>query len=183
MSPGKYNFICFYLLTLLLFFSCHKKEKTYSETIAINDVKLPKAKPGDWRYSRDEEFQTFEDFQKLKKIKPEPGKNTVYLQPIGEFNELQKKEIELTSEYLSTYFQLQTKVLPVLSNTIFPKTVRRIFKDGQHQILAGYVLDSILIKRKPKDAAVLMESRKKIFIQDLNGIMFSASHHIRTVWE
>ncbi|SFN85090.1 archaemetzincin [Chryseobacterium oleae] len=161
MSLGKYNFIFFYLITLLLFFSCHKKEKTYIETIALNDVQLPKAKPGDWRYSRDEKFQTFDDFQKLKKIKPEPGKNTIYLQPIGEFNELQKKEIELTREYLSKYFQLQTKVLPVLSNTIFPKTARRIFKDGQEQILAGYVLDSILVKRKPKDAVVFMGITEK----------------------
>lgn len=161
MSQGKSNFIFFYLLTFLLFFSCHKKEKTYIETIALNDVQLPKAKPGDWRYSRDEKFQTFDDFQKLKKIKPAPGKNTIYLQPIGEFNELQKKEIELTREYLSKYFQLQTKVLPVLSNTIFPKTTKRIFKDGQEQILAGYVLDSILIKRKPKDAVVFMGITEK----------------------
>ncbi|KFF17040.1 archaemetzincin [Chryseobacterium sp. JM1] len=161
MNQGKYNFIFFYLITLLLFFSCHKKEKTYIETIAVNDVQLPKAKPGDWRYSRDEKFQTFDDFQKLKKIKPEPGKNTIYLQPIGEFNELQKKEIELTREYLSKYFQLQTKVLPVLSNTIFPKAARRIFKDGQEQILAGYVLDSILIKREPKDAVVFMGITEK----------------------
>ncbi|SHG63007.1 archaemetzincin [Chryseobacterium sp. OV279] len=161
MNQGKYNFIFFYLITLLLFFSCHKKEKTYIETIAVNDVQLPKAKPGDWRYSRDEKFQTFDDFQKLKKIKPEPGKNTIYLQPIGEFNELQKKEIELTREYLSTYFQLQTKVLPLLSNTIFPKTARRIFRDGQEQILAGHVLDSILMKRKPKNAVVFMGITEK----------------------
>ncbi|MDN3694842.1 archaemetzincin [Chryseobacterium tructae] len=129
----------------------------YFEAIAFNDVKLSTTpQPGSWRYNHDEKFQKFEDFQKSKKIKPEPEKNTIYLQPIGDFDELQKKEIELTREYLKIYFQLDTKILPVLSNTIFPKTVRRIFKDGQEQILAGYVLDSVLIKRKPKDAAVLM---------------------------
>lgn len=68
MNPGKYNFICFYLLLILFFFSCQKKEKSYIETINVNDLRLPKAKPGDWRYSRDEEFQTFGDFQRLKKI-------------------------------------------------------------------------------------------------------------------
>lgn len=161
MSPVKYNFIFLYLIPLLLFFSCQKKEKTYIETVALNDVQLTKAKPGDWRYSRDEPFQTFEDFQKLDKIKPEPGKNTIYLQPIGEFNELQKKEIERTRDYLSTYFQLSTKVLPVLPNTIFPKMARRIFKDGQEQILAGYVLENVLIKRKPKDGVVLMGITEK----------------------
>lgn len=161
MSPGKYNNILFLLVTALFLFSCHKKEKTYVETIALNDVQLPKAKSGSWRYSHDEKFQTFEDFQKLKKIKPEPGKNIIYLQPIGDFNELQRKEVELNREYLSSYFQLETRILPVLSNTIFPKKARRIFKDGQEQILAGYVLDSILIRRKPKDAVVVMGITEK----------------------
>ncbi|MBB6372234.1 archaemetzincin [Chryseobacterium shigense] len=161
MSRGKYNSIFFYLFPLLFFFSCQKKEKTYIETIASNDVKLPKAQPGSWRYSHDEKFQTFEDFQRLKKIKPVPGKNVIYLQPVGEFDELQEKEIELTKEYLSKYFQLETKVLPVLSNTIFPKTVKRLSTEGQEQILAGYVLNSILIKRKPKDAVVFMGITEK----------------------
>ncbi|KFF08141.1 archaemetzincin [Chryseobacterium luteum] len=161
MNPGKYNFICFYLFLILFFFSCQKKENTYIETINVNDARLSKAKPGDWRYSRDEEFQTFGDFQRLKKIKPEPGRNIIYLQPIGEFDELQKKEIELTQEYLNKYFQLETKVLPVLPDNIVPKTARRIFREGQEQILAGYVLDNVLIKRKPKDAVVVMGITEK----------------------
>lgn len=159
MSQGRYNFTSTILCTILLifFFSCQKKKLSYFGTIAFNDVKLSaNPQPGTWRYAHDEKFQQFEDFQKSKKIKPEPGKNTIYLQPIGEFDELQKKEIEFTKEYLKIYFQLETKVLPVLSNTIFPKTARRISKDGQEQILAGYVLDSVLIKRKPKDALILM---------------------------
>lgn len=159
MSQGKYKFIStpFYVIVFILFSSCQKKNKTYFEAITINDVKLSAApKPGSWRYNHDEKFQQFEDFQRSKKIKPEPGKKTIYLQPIGEFTELQKKEIEFTKEYLKIYFQLETKILPIISNSIFPKTVKRIFKDEQEQVLAGYVLDSVLMKRKPKDAIVLM---------------------------
>lgn len=158
MSLGKFNFIfkTFFLSIFIFFFSCEKKEKTYFETISLNDIKLSAPQQSEWRYDRNEKFQTFSDFQKMKKIKPEAGKNTIYLQPIGDFNDLQKKEIELTKEYLKIYFQLETKVLPALSNIIFPKSVRRIFKDGQEQILAGYVLDSVLIKRKPKDAVAFM---------------------------
>ncbi|MCS3532600.1 archaemetzincin [Chryseobacterium sp. JUb7] len=129
---------------------------TYFDKISFNDVKLSRPQPGEWRYNRDEKFQTFADFQKTRKIIPVQEKNTIYLQPIGEFNDLQKKEIILTKEYLKTYFQLETKVLPILSSNIFPKSVKRIFKDGQEQILAGYVLDSVLMNRKPKDALVLM---------------------------
>ncbi|MGG7470708.1 Zn-dependent protease [Chryseobacterium arthrosphaerae] len=164
MSPGKYNLIptLLYAIVSVFFFSCQKKEKTYFETIASNDVKLSATpKPGSWRYNHDEKFQKFEDFRKLKKIKPEPHKKTIYLQPIGRFNELQQKEIELTREYLKIYFQLETKILPALTNDIFPENVRRTADEGQEQLLAGYVLDSILIRRKPKDAVVLMGITEK----------------------
>lgn len=164
MNQGKYNFtfLFFYVTIITLLFSCQKQKKSYYESIALNDIKLSSSpKPGSWRYNHDEHFQTFEDFQKLKKIKPVPGKNTIYLQPIGKFDELQKKEITLTQQYLKNYYQLETKVLPVLSNSIFPSNAKRISKEGNEQILAGYVLDSILIKRKPKDAVVLMGITEK----------------------
>ncbi|RXM60286.1 hypothetical protein BOQ60_23845, partial [Chryseobacterium sp. CH1] len=38
-------------------------------SIALNDIKLSSPKPGSWRYNHNEHFQTFEDFQKLKKDK------------------------------------------------------------------------------------------------------------------
>ncbi len=159
MSRGKYKIIPIFLyaIVFIFFFSCQKKELSYFETIGFNDIKLSATpKRGSWRYDHDEKFQQFEDFQKSKKIKPEPGKNTIYLQPIGDFDALQQKEIELTKDYLKIYFQLETKILPALPNSIFPKNVKRIFKDGQEQLWAGYVLDSFLIKRKPKDAVILM---------------------------
>lgn len=164
MSQGKYNFtfLFFYAVLSVLLFSCQKQKRTYFESIALNDIKLSASpKPGSWRYNHDEHFQTFEDFKKSKKIKPTPEKNTIYLQPIGRFDDLQKKEIALTKEYLKIYFQLETKILPVLPNSIFPEKVKRISKEGQEQILASYVLNSILIKRKPKDAVVLMGITEK----------------------
>ncbi|MCI3939258.1 archaemetzincin [Chryseobacterium aahli] len=150
----KFKFL--YFSILIFIFSCQNKENTYFQSIAVNDVKLSHPRSSEWRYNHKEKFQTFDDFQKLKKIKPEAEKNIIYLQPIGEFNDLQEKQIELTKEYLKIYFQLETKILPTISNEIFPKNVRRISKNGQEQILAGYVLDSVLIKRKPKDAVVFM---------------------------
>lgn len=150
----KFKFLYFFILIFIL--SCQNKENTYFQSIAVNDVKLSRPHSSEWRYNHKEKFQPFDDFQKLKKIKPEAEKNIIYLQPIGEFNDLQKKQIELTKEYLKFYFQLEIKTLPTISNEIFPKNIRRISKNGQEQILAGYILDSVLIKRKPKAAVILM---------------------------
>lgn len=163
MNPEKFNsYINFIYLPLLIFlFSCQKKEVSYFEKIAFNDEALKNPTPEEWRYNKKEHNQTFQDFQKLKKIKPEEGKNTIYLQPIGEFNILQKKQIELTKQYLAKYFQLKTKILPTLPNTVFPKSAKRIRSNNQEQVLASYLLDSILVKKKPKDAVVLMGITEK----------------------
>lgn len=157
MNQGRFDitFTFFYISIFIFFFSCQKRKFSYFETIQFNDIRLSKPGMGEWRYSHKEKFQTFQDFQRLKKIKPQDDKKTIYLQPIGNFTDLQKKQIGLTCKYLNAYFQLETKVLPALSNSIFPKSVRRSSK-GTEQILAGYVLDSVLIRRKPKDAVVLM---------------------------
>lgn len=163
MNPAKFNsslnFI--YLSFLIFLFSCQKKELSYYEKIAFNDEGLKNPTQEEWRYNNKEHNQTFQDFERVKKIKPEAGKNTIYLQPIGEFNILQKKQIGLTKQYLAKYFQLETKILPILSNTVFPKSAKRIRSNSQEQILATYVLDSILVKNKPKDAIVLMGITEK----------------------
>lgn len=160
MNRAKYK-PAFYAFIFIFLFSCQKKEQSYLETIAGNDVKLSYPQPGSWRYSHHEKFQKFEDFQKTKKILPEPGKNIIYLQPVGTFDQLQQKEIELTRDYLNAYYQLETKVLPALPHSIIAKNARRISRDGHEQVLASYVLDSILIRRKPKDAVILMGITEK----------------------
>ncbi|GAB0155714.1 hypothetical protein CHRYSEOSP005_09760 [Chryseobacterium sp. Alg-005] len=159
MNRVKFSLVSVFFILLFLF-ACKKRDLNYFETIRFNDVQLGRAQTGEWRYSHKEKFQAFEDFQRLKKIKPQADKKTIYLQPIGNFNDLQKRQIGLTRDYLNAYFQLETKVLPALSNSIFPKSVRRNYK-GTEQILAGYVLDSVLIQRKPKDAVVFMGITEK----------------------
>jgi len=73
MNPGKFNsYINLIYLPLLIFlFSCQKKEVSYFEKIAFNDEALKNPTPEEWRYNKKEHNQTFQDFQKLKKIKPE----------------------------------------------------------------------------------------------------------------
>lgn len=164
----------FFLLCVILC-SCqsNKEEKTktnhiqapppapYFTDIKVNDVKLGKPAYGDWLFSHKEKGQSFEQFLNTKHIVPTKEENIIYLQPMGKFNSLQTKQIELIRQYLEIFFQLETKVLSTVSNDVVPKQARRIGDMGQEQFLAGYILDSVLKKEKPHKGIALMAITEK----------------------
>jgi archaemetzincin len=146
-----------FLLVIVLFYSCNSnKEDAYFKDIKENDVALAPPAPGDWLYDRDEKGQSFEKFMKSKHIIPTKEANIIYLKPIGSFTALQTKQIELTREYLQIYFQLESKILETASNNIIPDHARRIGREEQEQLLAGYILDSVLKKDKPLNRIAVM---------------------------
>ena len=145
------------ILVFFLVLSCNKsQEDTYFTAIQTNDIKMPAPVLGDWLSSHKEKGQTFEQYEDSKHIVPTQDSNIIYIRPIGNFNDLQKKEIELMKEYLEIFFQLKTKTLTTISNDIVPDTARRMFSEGHEQFLAGYLLDSVLKKEKPANRIALM---------------------------
>ena len=145
-------------LVFVVFFACNSKngKNDYFENISENDIKLYPPKPGDWLYSHKERGQTFEQFLNSKHLIPTKENNIIYLQPIGQFDSLQTKQIKLVEEYLKIFFQLKTKTLNNVSNDIIPKHARRIGPDENEQFLAGFILDSVLKKEKPQNGVGLM---------------------------
>jgi len=155
-------------LVFVIFCSCQSDKKEnpkqkpvpaaspYFVDIKDNDVKLLPPKSGDWLYSRKEKGQTFEQFYNSKHLIPTKENNIIYLQPIGQFNSVQIKQIELVREYLEIFFQIKTTTLNNVSNDIIPKHARRIGPEEHEQFLAGFILDSILKKEKPKNGIGLM---------------------------
>lgn len=180
MSRRRYKFLVFFKIVccIFIFHSCAKKEISYYDLVSIYDQKLSTPEMGEWRFERNEKFQTFDDFNDTKKIKPTAEKKIIYLQPIGEFHNLELKEIQFLREYLQIYFQLETKILPEISTDIIPKNKRRIGNEGNEQFLAGYFLDSVLINNFPKDAVVVMGiSQKDLFPKpDWNYVFGMASY-------
>lgn len=159
------------LFLLVLLCSCNKEktketpketpkeipqEAPYFKHIKSNDVKLAKPVYGDWLFSRKEKGQTFEQYFNSKHIVPTKEANIIYIRPIGNFNALQKKQIQLTNEYLEIYFQLKTKTLEPISNDVVPNSARRMIAEGHEQLLAGYLLNDILKKEKPLNRIALM---------------------------
>lgn len=145
------------LISLLVVCSCTKStEDPYFARIKSNDVKLPAPALGDWLSSHKENGQTFEQYLNSKHIAPTKAENVIYVRPIGNFNDLQKKQIKLLNEYLEIFFQLKSKTLATLSNDVVPPSARRMFYECHEQFLAGYLLDSILKKEKPANRIALM---------------------------
>ena len=169
------------LLTFLFLFSCQSKtkEENYFEAIQVNDVQLESPKEGDWLYGHKESGQSFENYEKVNPVRPAKDKSTIYLKPIGSFSKLQKQALELTRAYLEIFFQQKTVLLDPVSDNIIPQYARR--KKNSEQLLAPYVLDSILVDKMPKNCIALMAiTEKDLFPKPAWSFVFGlASYHKR----
>ena len=140
---------------LLLLCSCNSKKKVdFFTLIKTNDQQLSVPIQGEWLFSHHEKGQSLKQFKSSNPVKPTDKRTIIYLRPIGTFTSLQKKQIELVREYLEIYFQLKTKTLTSIPNKVVPDTARR-FKNSE-QLLAGYILHSVLMEDIPTDGIALM---------------------------
>lgn len=130
-------------------------EQVYFSAIANNDVKLPAAKAGDWRFEHNEATQTFDSYR-LQCLKNErKDHNTIYLKPVGQFTPEQQQALELTRQYVNIFFQTKTLLLNTGTDNYIASSAKR-FRDHHIQLLAPYLLDSILLQQVPKNAHALM---------------------------
>lgn len=133
----------------------------YFTDIKINDVKLGEPAFGEWLDTHKEKGQSFKQFMKTPHVVPSKEENIIYLKPIGKFNSVQLRQIELVRQYLQIFFQLETKVLENVSDDIIPDNARRIGDVGQEQFLAGYILNDVLKEEKPHKGIALMAITEK----------------------
>lgn len=125
----------------------------YFKIATAADTPLDKPLPFEWRYMHNEKAQTFPDYKKLPLT---PGKSRIYLLPIGHFNALQAKAILSTREYIELFYQQPAILLPTFPDSLVPATARRLQTDKHIQLLAPYLLDSLLTDKLPQDGIALM---------------------------
>ena len=145
-----------WIFLLLIFVSCQSKNNDYFELISENDVGLEAPLEGDWLFSHPEKGQTLSQFIDSKPVKPNSNLNIIYLEPLGKFENLQQKQIEINKEYLEIFYQIKVEILPQISEKTIPKFSRRIGSENNEQLLASYILDSILKPEKHKNQIALM---------------------------
>ncbi|WP_167015934.1 archaemetzincin [Chitinophaga sp. Cy-1792] len=161
----------------ICFCSCNKRN-TYFDRIAKNDIPLPVPQHGDWLYIHKEKGQTWKEYQAIHPVKASAERSVIYLLPVGDFGVLQKEMIAATCEYNALFFQLKTIVLPGIDDNV-PQTAMRTFGDDNHiQLLASYLLDSIVKSKKPKDAIVLLAiSAKDLYPQSSWNYVFGLASY------
>lgn len=120
---------------------------------------MGKPKLYDWLAEHPEEKgQTFVEYLNSHPVLPDEQRQTIYVQPLGDFTEPQRQIVALTTEYLSVFFHLPVKLNDPVPLTLVPKHARRAspLEKGVEQIQTGFVRDEILKPRLPKDAAVMI---------------------------
>ena len=131
------------------------KLPTAFEKLLPLHTKLGPPQPHDWLDEHKEPGQTYSQYLRDQPIRVSKQRRVIYVQPLGEFDPVQRKVLDRTAEFLGIYFQLPVKVRDDLSLDVIPMAARREHPTWHvKQILSTYVLESVLPPRMPADACV-----------------------------
>lgn len=115
---------------------------------------LGQPRPGDWLVAHPEPGQTFAEYLASKPNTPQGKRNVIYIQPVGDFTDTQRKIVTRTADFMGRYFNRTVNVQKDLPLSVIPDKARRKHPSwGMDQILTTYVLDEVLKPRLPDDAA------------------------------
>jgi archaemetzincin len=116
-------------------------------------TRLGKPAPGEWLAEHPEPGQTYLQYVRLNPVRPDRKRRMIYVQPLGEFTDAQRKVVAVTCEYMHHYFNLPVKMRDPLPLTLIPASARRTHPTWKvDQVLSTYVLESALAPRLPADA-------------------------------
>ncbi|MFP4347653.1 MAG: archaemetzincin [Thermodesulfobacteriota bacterium] len=116
---------------------------------------IPPPQPGDWLAAHPEPGQSFAEFVASHPNRPTERRNTLYLQPLGEFPEDRSPSPDLLEAYGAAFFDMPVKRLPILSINRMGLTTRVNPMTGNRQILTRDVL-ALLKRRLPDDAFCIL---------------------------
>ncbi len=116
------------------------------------------AQPGDWLESHSERGQSFQQYLRSRPVTLTPERGVLYVLPLGEFDDPQRKIIDLSAEFLGLYFGCPVKTLETVPlDEVIPATARRVHPSwGVRQVKSTYVLSEVLPPRLPVDAVALI---------------------------
>lgn len=119
--------------------------------------KLGKPCPHDWLAHHHEPGQTFQQYVKSDPVTPDEKHRIIYIQPVGEFTELQRRIVTLTSDFMGRFYNLRGRIQKDIPLSAIPIKAKRHHPEwGMEQILTTYILNDILKPRLPADATAFI---------------------------
>jgi archaemetzincin len=113
--------------------------------------------PSDWLASHREPGQTFEQYRESSPNRPNHDRNVIYLQPLGTLLPEHERAFAAVAQFLSRFYGLDVKKLEPIALTNVPQRAHRVHPSwGERQILTGYLLEDLLLPRRPRDAVALL---------------------------
>jgi len=113
--------------------------------------------PGDWLAVHPEPGQSFEEYVKSNPNCPRPGRDRIYLQPLGTFPTAASRLIEEAGEFIHRFYGLPTVVRQPEPLRAVPAYARRVHPTwGDRQLLTSYLLEEVLLPRRPPDAVAML---------------------------
>jgi len=116
---------------------------------------LPEPGPHDWLAHHVETGQTFDQFLASGPRTPQPGRNVLYLQPLGDFPVRQSPGLDQLRRFAAAFFMLSVRLLPPVDPASTRITQRRNPWTGHVQWLTGDLLE-LLRRQMPADAFALL---------------------------
>ncbi|MGD2173936.1 MAG: archaemetzincin [Candidatus Brocadiaceae bacterium] len=111
-------------------------------------------RPGDWLSVHPEPGQTFREYVGSDPVTPGGGRNTVYVQPLGDLQDRQRDVVVLTAGFIGPYLNVPVQTREALPLSLVPPEARRVHPSwGVRQLLSRYILQQVLTPRLPDDAA------------------------------
>jgi len=114
--------------------------------------KKRKPKAGDWLASFREPGQTFVQYVVQRPKGLTDKRNTIVLQPIGQFSREESEVLEKLREFTSAFFQLRTRVEKPVPLPDRGQRKRNVGTMQWSQYLTGTMMEDVLLPRLPNDA-------------------------------
>lgn len=131
-------------------------EPPFERLKALHRPKVP-PRQGDWLQAHREQGQSVAEYRNARPVRPERERSTLYLQPIGDFSEAQREVVRKTRDYLERFFGLRAVLKQPLPLSAIPASARRVHPAwGIPQVLTTYILEEVLLPRRPVDAVAFL---------------------------
>ena len=85
----------------------------------LHEKKRPPS-PHDWLAQHEESGQSFDEYLKSNPNRPTATRTKLYVQPLGAFNDRQRRLVEETAELMSLFYNLPVEMLDPIGLDLIP---------------------------------------------------------------